>query len=315
MSASNINFISDSDRLAKTKLDSDVRMQSMNMTQFRPTVNPIKKFGANKGDTVAIEKWQKLSKQTSELNELRSMPINRADINEVTVTVKEYGNASGFTTKAMTLAEYSVNEKVKEQIAVNMAESIDSIIGTEFKNSDVFYTPTGAAAGTYDVDGTVSTSAGDDMESYHWRDIVRNMKSYNVPFYDGSHYLALVHVFTMGKIYEDTAAGSVVDLKKYDQPEELLTGEVGMYYGLRFVEENNVFDGGIGGQTTYQGDGVVIGADAVAEALAKPEYTVMENYDFGRFNAIGWLALTAFKKVWTHSTDSEHRIVYIHSDD
>ncbi len=195
-----------------------------------------------------------------------------------------------------------------------MAETMDKIAGTEYTNSDVFYTPTAAAAGTLDKDGTVSTASGASLDSGHIRDIIDNMKNDHVPKWDGSNYLAVLHVFTMGRVFADTASGSIVDLHKYDMPEQLIRGEMGAYYGCRFVEENNVFDGTIGGSTDV-GDGVFLGFDPVVEALADPEHTVFESNDFGRFNAIAWNAITGFKKVWTNADDSEYRIVYLHSND
>jgi hypothetical protein len=96
-------------------------------------------------------------------------------------------------------------------------------------------------------------------------------------------------------------------------PQNIINGELGMYYGTRLVEENNVFSGTIGG-SSFAGDGVVLGFDALAEALAMPEYSSFEESDHGRFHSIAWFALTAFKKVWTNSTDGEYRIVYIHDN-
>ena len=86
--------------------------------------------------------------------------MQKPSVGFVVATVNEYGNGVSYTRKAQTLAEYSVDETLKKILAMNVAESMDKIAGTEFQNADVFYTPTGAAAGTFDKDGTVSTGAG-----------------------------------------------------------------------------------------------------------------------------------------------------------
>lgn len=313
MASGQYTVLSDQDRLMKESIDSDIRMQSMNMSQFRTIGRTIPSFGKNKGSTVEIEKWQKLTKATGELSELRSLPIQRNSINSVDVTVKEYGNGVGSTHRARTLSEYSVDEQLKKLLAMNQTESMDQIAGTEFQTSDVFYTPTSASAGTLDKDGTVSTSAGASLTSAHIRDIVTNMKNDNVPRWDGKNYLAVLNVFTMERVFEDTAAGSVLDLHKYEQPQAMLAGELGQYFGCRMVEENNVLSSTIGG-SAHIGEGIFIGFDPVVEALVEPEHFEIEEFDFGRFHSVAWLALTGFKKVWTNSTDGEYRLVRIHDD-
>jgi len=155
-----VSFLNESDRLAKLKMDSDIRFVAGNMMQFRNLAKPIQAFGRNKGSTIEIEKYQKLTKATGTISELQSLPMNKPNVGFVQVTVAEYGNGVSYTKKSQTLAEYSVDETLKKILAMNVAESMDQVAGTEFQNSDVFYTPTSSSAGTLDKDGTVSTSAG-----------------------------------------------------------------------------------------------------------------------------------------------------------
>jgi len=308
--------LTDAERLMKTKMDSDIRIGSIATQALRGVPRPVANFGKKSGQTIEIEKYQNLTVDTSPLHEKRSVPIERNTINFVQATVKEYGRGTSWTKRTDNLAEYAVDEVLKDLIMNNMALTMDQIAGAEFLTGDVFYTPTGATAGTFDTDGTVSTAAGANFNSYHFRDIVNNMRSGNVPFFDGSNYLFVGHILTISGLFNDTALDGVVELKKYTQPEMLMKGEMGQYYRTRVVEENNIFDGFTGGQTTYTGDGVFIGADAVVEGLVEPEHTEFESHDFNRFHAIAWLALTTFKRVWDYSGDNgQYRLVYIHSND
>lgn len=160
----------------------------------------------------------------------------------------------------------------------------------------------------------MSTSAGAAITSAHIRDIIRNLKTDNVPKWDGNSYLGIFSPFAMAKLFEDTAAGSIVDLHKYDQPENLINGEIGQYFGMRMVEENNVLSNTIGG-SAHNGEAIICGFEPVVEALVEPESTMVENWDFNRFTGIAWNALTGFKKVWTNSSDNEYHLVRIHSND
>ena len=309
-----ISYLNESDRLAKLKMDSDIRFQAGNMMQFRNLAKPIKAFGRHKGSTVEIEKYQKLTKATSTISELQSLPMNKPNVGYVQATVAEYGNGVSYTKKSQTLAEYSVDETLKKILAMNVAESMDQVAGTEFQTSDVFYTPTSSSAGTLDKDGTVSTGAGAALGSAHIRDIIRNLKTDNVPKWDGNSYLAVLSAFAMAKMFEDSTTGGIIDIHKYDQPATLINGALGSYFGMRFVEENNVLSNTIGG-SAHNGEGIILGFEPVVEALVEPEATMVESWDFNRFTGIAWNALTGFKKVWTNSTDSEYHMVRIHSND
>ena len=309
-----VSFLNESDRLAKLKMDSDIRFVAGNMMQFRNLAKPIQAFGRNKGSTIEIEKYQKLTKATGTISELQSLPMNKPNVGFVQVTVAEYGNGVSYTKKSQTLAEYSVDETLKKILAMNVAESMDQVAGTEFQNSDVFYTPTSSSAGTLDKDGTVSTGAGSAITAAHIRDIIRNLKTDNVPKFDGNSYLGIFSPFAMAKLFEDTATGGIIDLHKFDQPENLINGEIGQYFGLRMIEENNVLSNTIGG-SSHNGEAIICGFEPVVEALVEPESTMVENWDFNRFTGIAWNALTGFKKVWTNSTDNEYHLVRIHSND
>ena len=314
MAQGSISYLNEEARLAKIKIDSDIRFQAGNMMQFRTMSKPIKSYGKHKGSQVEIEKYQKLSTATSTISELQSLPMQKPSVGYVVATVAEYGNGVSYTRKAQTLAEYSVDETLKKILAMNVAESMDKIAGTEFQNSDVFYTPTSATAGTLDKDGTVSTGAGAAIGGAHIRDIIRNLKTDNVPKWDGNSYLGVFSAFAMAKLFEDTQTGGIIDIHKYDQPETLINGEIGSYFGLRMVEENNVLSNTIGG-SAHNGEAIICGFEPVVEVLAQPETTMVESWDFNRFTGVAWNALTGFKKVWTNADDSEYHLVRVHSND
>lgn len=316
MAAGIVSYLSDKDRLAKTMMDHDIRYQSMASTVLRGLTKPIKKFGAHKGQAVEIEKYKKLSKATGELSELVTMPMQKPTINFTTVTVKEYGNGVSYTKKAASIAEYALDETLKRILSINITESMDKVAYNEaFSKADVFWTPTGTASsptGTYDTDGTVSTAATRHIQSFDIRQIVTRMRADNIPHWDGAYYMGIFNPFAKERLFEDTNAGSVVDIHKYNQPEALIKGEIGNYFGLRVVEETNSLSNTLG-TTSYEGEVLILGFEPVVEALVEPEHIESESWDFRRFTGIAWLALTGFAKVWTQATDGEYRMVRIWS--
>jgi N4-gp56 family major capsid protein len=313
MASGIISYLSDVNRLAKTKIDSDIRIVSQALTQFRSLAKPIKSFGAHKGQAVEIEKFSKLAKASTPISELATMPMQRPSINFTTVTVLEYGSGVPYTTKAMTIAEYAVDESLKKLIAMNVAESMDTVAGASFTGADVFYTPKAGNAGVFDkTSGVISQTATANLTSYDLRTIVKNMKKDNVPRWDGNRYLGVFSPFAIEQLFEDTTSGSIVDIHKYDMPEVLINGELGMYFGLRLVEETNVLSNTLGG-TSYMGSGVIMGFEPVVEAIATPEHILVESWNFGRFTGIAWRTFTGFQRVWTNNTDGEYHLVYITS--
>ena len=95
---------------------------------------------------------------------------------------------------------------------------------------------------------------------------------------------------------------------KYDMPELLIKGELGAAWGFRFVEETNVLNSTLG-TTDKNGEIIVIGDDAVAEALVEPEQIEVDMWNYKRFYGIAWTCTTGFKKIWTDATDDNFQIV------
>jgi hypothetical protein len=90
-------------------------------------------------------------------------------------------------------------------------------------------------------------------------------------------------------------------------------GEVGQYYGCRFIEETSYLSNVLGSGTQY-GEALFFGADAVREGIVIPEEIRIDlPKDFGRDQAIAWYYMGGFVKTWDYSADSEERIIHVTS--
>lgn len=313
--AGTLSYQSYSDNIAKTKLAERVRTVAIALCQFRNIARVEPGFGANRGHTVAIEKYQKLSQNTAVISEFAELPLKKPTVNEVTVTIYEYGDGVAYTKKAKSVSEYLLDEQLNRLVQMNVTETMDAVSSVEFRAADVFYTPTGSAGtptGTVDKDGTISTAATRNIQAYDFKYIATQLKTDQIPKYDGSRYLALCDPFATLALFNDTAAGGYIETYKYDMPEMLIKGEIGAYFGFRFVEETNVLSNVLG-TTAYNGEVVIVGDDAVVEALVQPEMIKVETWNFDRFIGIGWNTYTGFKKIWTNSVDGQYQILRIWS--
>jgi N4-gp56 family major capsid protein len=235
--------------------------------------------------------------------------------------MSEYGNSIPYTGKLDDLSEFSVDNMITVALRNDMARVMDTAVATKFKESDISYTPTSASAGTFDVDGTVNTSATANLSLFHVKEIVDAMKTgiYGaigtgnpVPPWDGENYVAIASVKALRGIKDDPDFEEVV---KYADPERLLTGEVGRIYGVRFIETNNTaaLSNGVGSSSVL-GEAIFFGADPVIEAVAvAEEIRAKIPEDYGRSKGVAWYALLGFENVWDFSTDSEDHIVVVRS--
>lgn len=93
----------------------------------------------------------------------------------------------------------------------------------------------------------------------------------------------------------------------------LFNGEIGEYYGCRFVEETNILSNVLGSGTLF-GEAVFFGDDAVREGIVIPEDIRIDlPKDFGRDQAIAWYYLGGFKLVWDYPTDTDVRVIHLTS--
>ncbi|MCC6311364.1 MAG: N4-gp56 family major capsid protein [Trueperaceae bacterium] len=97
--------------------------------------------------------------------------------------------------------------------------------------------------------------------------IVALLGNNDVPRFSDGFYRAIVHPFTVYDLMTDTATGGWMDANKYVTNGKLLTGEVGQYGGVRFLETSDAkvwVDGGASSVDTFTT--IFLGTDAFTMA-------------------------------------------------
>ncbi len=306
--------------LSNTKLSKTMRAATQPKFKFRQFTRMEKAIGKGKGDTVDFNKVSNIQTAGGTISEASRIPESNILIRRGTLTMEEYGNSIPYTGKLDDLSEFSVDNMITVALRDDMAKVLDSAVATQFKAADLIYIPTSSSAGTWDVDGTPSTTALANLSVFHIKEIVDAMKtgifSANtgnpIPPYDGENYVCIASVKALRGIKDDPDFEEVV---KYADPERLLTGEVGRFYGVRFIETNHTsaLSNGVGSGSVL-GEAVFFGADPVIEAVAVPEEIRSKiPEDYGRSKGIAWYGLMGFKRVWDFSTDGEDHIVRVTS--
>ena len=149
--------------------------------------------------------------------------------------------------------------KTAEKVALNAKQTIDEFVGRKLAaGTNAMYAGTGNEART-------DLTATDVVTGRLLRRAVQTMKGDNIPKFGDGTYHSIVHPDVVFDIEDDTEIGGWIDAARYGDTMKLLTGELGKYAGIRFVESSNArtFAAGAGdGSDVYST--VLLGPEAYA---------------------------------------------------
>jgi len=300
--------------LANDVLSKKIRQIAQPQMKFRQFCRVEPGLGKGKGDTIKFDRVSNVASSGRAITEFETMPETSITVTQGTVTVSEYGNSIPYTGKLEALSEFDVNNIWTKALLDDQKKVLDAAVGAVFKTCKIKYIPTGTAGtptGTFDTDGTVSTAATRDIS---WFDIgtIRDYMVSNLymPFYDDDNYVCIANAGFLRAVKNDATWQEVAN---YASPQSRLTGEVGKIEKIRFIEESNVMANTLG-TTSYKGEAIVFGGDAVIEGLVIPEEIRAKiPTDYGRSKGVAWYAMLGFGEVWNTANAGEARIIHITS--
>jgi len=292
--------------LANPPLSAKLRHAAQPMQKFRQFVDAESAAGRSRGDTFLYDKISNITTAGGSLTETDTIPKRNFTILQDSLTITEFGNSVPFTLKAKTLAEVDVPASVRTVLMNDQSKVLDSQAAAQFKLSDYTAVCSDTATTVFDSDSTISVTCTANMSDKNVRDVIDRMKILNIPRHSDGNYVSIASTNSIRGLYDYFEAKA---LNTTMGPS--FSGEVGRYYGCRFVEETNVLSNVL--NSSY-GEAMFFGADAVKEGIAIPEgLRIDQPKDFGRDQAIAWYYLGGFKKTWDMTTDGECRIIYVTS--
>ena len=297
--------------LANPFISERFRYNAQPLMKFRQFVRPEPGFGKKKGDTLLFDRVGNVGIAGRKISELEKMPETSVAFTQGSLTVDEYGNSIPWTGKLESLSQFDVENIWLRTLRDDAAKTLDKQVGTEFKQANTKYTPTGTDAAPTAVftAGTIATAAARNIAAVDVKNIVDEMKAtYLTPYYDGENYMALISVKFGRRLKDDP---DWEDAAKYGDPERLFSGEIGRYYGVRFVEETNVLANVIG-SSSFNGEAVFFGADPVVEGIVTPlEMRAKIPTDYGRDKGLAWYFLGGWKITFATSNAGEAKVIYV----
>jgi len=302
-------------------------MYSLNLSNtLRHAVQPLTKFrqfcdvhdatqqGKKKGDVYTWDVFQDVATPApSALVETNTMPETNFTIVQGTLTITEGGNSVPYSGKLDDLSKFPVRTIVNKVLKNDAAKWFDASAYTEFNKALLRVCPASAGTSTATLDtvttGTATATNNIVFQKEHARLVDDYMRERNIAGYNGDDYYALGWPTTFRRMKNDMES-----IHQYTEEglTMIMSGEVGRYNSIRFIEQTNVPKGGAADSTTHNAftgtadawnaaasDWIFFfGEDTCAEAIAVPEEMRGKiPTDYGRSKGVAWYYLGGFGNV------------------
>jgi N4-gp56 family major capsid protein len=252
----------------------------------------------NPGATVTFTIFQDMAPVTTELGEAEDVtPVALSD-SQVSVVLKEYGNATVTTAKLRATAFLPVDPVAANAVGYNAGISIDSIARDVAQaGSNVIY----ATGGATDPSSRTTINSDDLLTANDVRRVVAQLRKANVPTFGGS-YVGMIHPDVSYDFRSATDAAAWRTPANYVNPEGIYNGEIGLFEGVRFIESpraplfaNASDNSGSTGTIDVYGT-LIMGRQALAKGISLGgEYGAQPTIVYGtvtdilkRFRPVGW---------------------------
>ncbi len=303
--------------MAAPKLSLEMHELAQYELQFDRWTDRAEDFGPGKGDTYS---WGVDSDLTgapttfagATLNELNLIPKDTWSQVRASLTVAEVGRGVSMTRLATRLSAIDLDARSRRRLKNHYVRVLDNGAATAFKATDVKYSPTGAAAGSWSLTGTAGAAVLVNLTAFHFREIADYM--YNNlridPYDDEGSYICITTRKGIRGLYDDP---DYIDLAKRDNIGNALRGEVGRYYRFRIFETNDTNAISTKGAGGVCAEALFFGAEAVTKAVVSAPLITAESKDHGRFLDLAWTATLGYGLTYDYTTVAKATVVHIDS--
>lgn len=258
------------------------------------------------GQSMVLGIWQDMAPATTALSEdVDPDAVAIGNPTQKTLTINEYGNPVLRTRKLNLVSLTDVDPAIANQIAFNMADSVDIIVQTQLRGGPNLI-QVKAAATTYVTNATSSTVATtmvatDTLASKQIRLGVAKLRTNKAVPKKGSMYGAFIHPEVSHDLRAESGAAAWRDPHNYSAVGNIWAGEIGAYEGAFFIESPrcyNAVDAGTGDNTVRRFRTYLLGQEALAEAVADEFHVVAGPIvdKLARFRPLGWYGMAGWAR-------------------
>lgn len=301
-------WVSQGGFLSNTELSKKFRMQAQPLMKYRQFVDIKDMLGKKSGESVNWLKVSNLGTYGGTLVETNTMHESTQAKSWGTLSVNEYGNSIPMTFKVTELSKFDLEKIIRQGLVDDMYKCTDGEVERQFNATPLRYVGTSTAGYALTTNGTATATNTSILNTYHVRKMVLELKKRNVPGYSSleGDYSAICSHEAMEGLF-----GALESVQQYTESgrKKILNGEVGRYFGVRFIED------GFASRFTYSSanrtatakswtgsnslDGYLFGAETVVEAVVVPEeIRSKEVTDYGRSHGLAWYFLGGWKIAW-----------------
>lgn len=297
-------------------------LKSLADTKVAPFARPVKGVGKfkKKGETVNIPILKELpDPTTAQLEEETRIPIDKLELGNRAITLVEWGRGVEYTNLAQQFGKFDPADYLQKALTRQMDRSLDTACADAFKSTDVkvCFIPTSLTGGTFDTDGTPSTTGLVNLTFDHMGVLADYLAGdIHTPPFEGDDFIMLSCRKTLRGLKQDTLWQQIhMYLQKGDL---FFKGEAGKAENIRCIQVDReaALANSASSSCTVYGEAVVFGDEAIGYVEAEsPQLYADPNYqsDFGRVKAIAWRGTFVYASIWETGNDGEAKIIKVTS--
>ncbi len=232
--------------LVQTAYDRYVEFALRSQPMIRAVADKKPVQQAMPGSSVVFSLYNDLSAATSTLTETTDPDaVALSNVDTVSVTLAEYGNAALVTRKLQLFSLSDVDPAVADIIAYNLADSLDVVAqNTLRQGTNVIYGGTRTS--------TATVTASDTIDSADLRKVVAKLRSNKAVPRAGSLYWVGIHPEVSHDLRAESGSIGWRDTHAHTDASlgNLFAGTIGTYEGAFFVENARMFSAKSGADQT-----------------------------------------------------------------
>lgn len=283
------------DDLTRLVYSKEIEYHALPNLRFLQFATVKEELGVQAGLTISMLTYNNM-KLGGALTEMKHMETQAMSGSTKSITVREYGNALGFSELAVQASFDDVLSSASRLLGRDYALVLDcELRDTALSGTNIVYS-----------NGSARTdiTANDTLKVKHIKDAIEILATNNAPKYNGANWICFVHPHQSRDLRDDSAWISATN---YGAPEQHFTGEIGRIDDTIFIETTLMCNGeaavddpaynadlvsGTSGNQTNIYQAVIFGDAYYGLAISLP-VELRDNgvVDFGRERALAWYSI------------------------
>ena len=163
----------------------------------------------------------------------------------------QYGRILAISDLALRYSPHDLAAVGAERVAFNALATLDRAVGETVR--DYITAPVQILPPTRAARVNITQASSDYLTGALVRQAVTSLRAANIPTFPDGYYHGTIHPYVARDLMEESGtAGQWLDIRKYVDNEEILKGEIGRFFGVRFMETNNgTYVGAVGAASAH----------------------------------------------------------------